>query len=136
MPGLAPPCGGDQGQGRQGRGADRGLVGPAQDRQGRASWPWLTLQASTSDPIPKREVAKPDGGFYDKTGKSVVNAQSYGFGALLTCRGADGNFGDLAERVGRVCSCVQAVCVADAHMQISAKYDKALEAVVKKWIEV
>lgn len=37
----------------------------------------LIAQASTSDPIPKREVAKPDGGFYDKTGKTVVNAQAY-----------------------------------------------------------
>lgn len=59
--------------------------------------------------VKKEPVAKPDGTAYDKAGKSVVNAKS----------GADGNFGDLAERMDK----------------INSKYDKVLEGAVRKWIE-
>jgi len=53
--------------------------------------------------------AKPDGIAYEHTGKSVVNAKA----------GADGNFGDLAERMEK----------------LNSKYDKVLEGTVRKWIE-
>jgi len=69
-----------------------------------------TGKVSSKDPIPKRESINPNGTAYDKTGKTVVNAKS----------GDDsGAFGDLAERLEKV----------------NAKYDKTLEATVRKWIE-
>jgi len=68
-----------------------------------------TGKVSAHDPIPKREVVNPSGNAYDKSGKDVVNAKS----------GDDGSFGDMSERLSK----------------LSAKYDKGLEAVVRKWIE-
>lgn len=69
-----------------------------------------TGKVGSLESMAKREpVAKPDGTAYDHAGKSVVNAKA----------GADGNFGDLAERMEK----------------INSKYDKTLEAAVRKWIE-